>query len=225
MNDSTKKSIQQLILYRRHLKSNSMSSQIIELLYPDQNLTLKEITNQFDSKYYLYIKKIVLDLKRNGYLQVNDDKLYKRNYFLTQTGRWFAISLKLDISFLSLCLLSDVYHAVKDQSNDNYRIYLVSSFRKLFDSSYDDNVSAIYSEQNIYKSIHHLIDRNFIRYVSKDLIKINDTTVTNLNQYDEDLNKLHLWIYDVSIECKDFYLENNNSSTSKQLLSMIKHNN
>ena len=200
-----------------------MSSQILELLYPDQNLTLHEITNQFNSKYYLYIKKIVLNLKKENYLNCDNNKLYKRNYSLTQMGRWFAISTKLDIPFLSLCLLADTYHAVKVQSHDNYRIYLLSSFRKLFDSSYDESISAIYSEQNIHKSIHHLIGKNLISHISKDLVKMNDTIIRNLSQYDKDLNKLHQWIYDVSIECKNFYLANND--TPKQLLSLIKHNN
>ena len=226
LNSFTKKSIQQLLYYRRHIKSNSVSSQILELFYPDQNLTLKDITNHFDSRHYLYIKKIVLCLKKDDYLKVdNDDKLYKRNYFLTRLGRWFAVSAKLNISFLSLCLLSDVYYTIKNQSKNKCRIYLISSFRKLFDSSHDDSVSAIYSEQNIYKSIRHLIDKNLIYYVSKDIVKMNDVTITKLNQYDEDLNKLHQWIYDVSINCKNFYLENNNSFTPKQLLSLIKHNN
>ena len=224
MNYSTKKSIQQLILYRRHTKSDSVSSQVLQLLYPNQNLTLKEITNNFDSKHYLYVKKIVLCLKRNGYLQVNNNnKLYKRNYSLTQVGRWFAICSKLDVPFLSLCLLSDVYCTVKDVDKNSHRIYLISSFRKLFDSSYDDSISAIYSEQNIYKIMSHLIDRNLIRHASKDLIKMDDIIITKLNQHDKDLNQLHQWIYDVSIKCKNFYLENND--TPKQLLSLIKHNN
>ncbi|MGI9565953.1 MAG: hypothetical protein ACR2LL_02930 [Nitrosopumilus sp.] len=59
--------------------------------------------------------------------------------------------------------------------------------------------------------------------MSKDLIKMDDSTITKLNQYDEDLNKLHQWIYDVSIDCKNFYLENND--VPKQLLSLIRRNN
>ncbi|WP_316506303.1 hypothetical protein [Nitrosopumilus sp.] len=223
MNSSTKKSIQQLLYYRRHIKSNSISSQILELLYTNRNLTLKEITNQFDSKYYLYVKKVVLYLKRNGYLDIDNHKQYNRNYSLTQMGRWFTICTKLDIPFLSLCLISDVYCTVKDQSNNNYKIYLISSFRRLFDSRYNESISAIYSEQNIYKSIRYLIEKNLIGHISKDIIKMNDATITKLNQYNDDLNKLHHWIYDVSVECKDFYLENND--VPKQLLSLIKHNN
>ena len=223
MNNSIRKSIQQLILYRRHIKSNSTSSQILELLYPNQNLTLKEIVNNFDSKHYLYVKKIVLSLRKENYLQVDNNKQYKRNYSLTQMGRWFAMCSKLDIPFLSLYLLADVYCTVKDVDKNSHRIYLISSFRKLFDSSYDESISAIYSEQTIYKNIRHLIDKNLICYLSKDLVKMDHTIITKLNQYDEDLNKLHKWIYDVSIDCKNIYLENNDMS--KQLLSLIKYNN
>ena len=223
MNKSTKKSIQQLLLYKHHLKTDSIRSQILELLYPDQSLTLQEISDMINPNYYSYIKKTVFDCKSNNYL-CHDEKSYKRKYFLTQMGRWFIMCTKLNIPFLSLCMLASVYNTIKHDGING--IYLISSFRRLFDSSVnEENSSAIYSRQYIFRIVQFLIDRNLVyRNKHRDILQVNSTRFNDLrNNYEQDLIQLHIWINDISIKCDKLLLENYHLAPNmKKLLSLTK---
>jgi hypothetical protein len=214
--------IRKLCKYRIHVNADSVSAQILQLLYHDDYLTMQQIVTKIVAPSPNYTKKIIQSLQSSGYIS-NDGLHYTRNYFLTQMGRWFAISSKLNISFLSLCLLSDVYNMVKDNTDTEF--YLLSSFRRLFDSKYNENSSAIYSRQHIFRITQCLVNHRLVyRTRYNDVLKMSCETLVNLKQnYDCDLDKLHTWIYEVSSQCNSVFAKNYIiSEKHRALLSLIK---
>ena len=163
-------------------------------------------------KQYRYTKKIVLELKYSGYLESESRGLYS----ITQKGRWFVICQRLDgLSFLSLCLLAEVYHRVN--SNPEF-FYQFSSFRQCYEKDYDETFThtAIYRRQNISKSLKHLTSRNLV-YVSQDFIKMTNPIIEFLKKYHEDLESLFLWCSDMYEKCICSTIENNNFNVSGML--------
>ena len=214
--------LQKLLQYKNHTRSNSTSSYILQLLYPDNCITINRIAGFVCSKSANYTKKVVQRLMHAGYVDVADDiqKKYNRQYRLTQTGRWITISCKLRISFLSLCLLAEVHHAVRNKNepesfpyvrNHDHMpdFYMISSFRRLFDSSLQDSISAIYSRRNISKAAQSLIDKKLAyRPYRSDILRISADSLAKLQRYAYDLHKLHQWNYTISSECRDVFVEN-----------------
>ena len=200
-------------------------------------MTINRITDFVCSKPHSYTKKIVQRLLHAGYLSVADNIQKKKNnrqYHLTQMGRWFALSGKLKISFLSLCLLAEVYYAVKDKNEpglppdltnhdeDMPEFYMISSFRRLFDSSHQDSISAIYSKRNISKTAQNIVDRELAyRPYSSDILRISADSLAKLQRYDYDLHMLHQWNYNISNKCRDVFVENYTiSNKQKRLFSL-----
>lgn len=209
---------QSLLHYRRKVVTNSTCSKIMNVLYPNHSMKLKEITSVID-KPYQYSKKIVLQMINDGYLD-HDSKLYNRRYHLSQTGRWFVICGKLDVSFQALCILSKVYINSKDN-----RHYMISMYRRDFDESCDEfysMASAIYSYRNISRSIKMLTDRFLIYWKSKDMLKITPNMIQHLKEYDNDLMSLSSWSDDMSTLCQEKRLESVqiNNETQKILCMM-----
>ncbi|WP_316504782.1 hypothetical protein [Nitrosopumilus sp.] len=203
-NSVEKNSPHSLLYYRRKVVANSVCSKIMILLYPDNSMTLKEISSVID-KSRSYSKKIILQMNHSGYLG-HDNKPYNRRYQLSQTGRWFAICGKLNVSFQALCILSKVYLNSKDN-----RHYMISMYRRNFDESCDEFysiASAIYSYRNISRSIKMLTDKFLVYWESKDMLKITPNIMQYLKEYDGDLTSLSSWIDDVSILCHEKRLEN-----------------
>ena len=202
------KKVENLLFYRKKFYANSTSSKILELLYPDKSYRIQQITSIISKKSYHYTKKIVLTLQSEGYLKHNS-KTYGRSYSLTHVERWFAICILLDhISFQSLCILADAYSNIKNRN----RFYLVSKFRDNFDKSHDEDqscVCAIYSHRNISLSIKMLTDRNLAYWAFDGILKISPAIFEKLEKkYDQDLESLARWNYDISEKCKDEYLKN-----------------
>ena len=209
-NDLATQKIAQLLYYKRKIHANSTSWKILQMLYPDIKLTLKQIISNIDQKSYPYTKKITLNLCRDEYLQHDNSTNYNRKYSLTNQGRWFAVAAKLEISFQSLCLLAAVYNKVKIHpygAEQGY--YLTSYFRRIFDATFDENVSAIYSKQGIFKSIKNLLDRNLVYQAFQDVLKIHPYIFEILqSKYDVELVQISRWICSISEKCKEEYLKN-----------------
>ena len=209
-NDILEKRIENILFYKRRIHKNSTSSKILNLLYPDQSCTIKQINSNIDKPYH-YTKNIILTLQSDDYLD-SDSKSYNRQYFLSQVGRWFAICVKLDhISFQSLCILAAAYSKIKrhPQKTDGY--YIVSSFRNLFDKSHDDDrncISAIYSSRNITRSIKMLTDRNLVYWAFRGVLRFESHFFGLLQKYDSDLESLADWNCEISEKCKEEYLKN-----------------
>jgi len=197
--------IKNLLFYKKNIHKNSTSSQILKLLYPDKQLTIKHITFQINNdKPYDYIKKIVLQMKSGGYLNC-DDKKYGKSYRLSQTGRWFALCVILDyISFQSLCILSQVYCKVRKDPTNRMNYYMISKFRDVFDQSYnEDGICTIYSPRNISQSILMLTSRNLVYWLNSDFLKISLPVFENLQKYDHDLVSLVEWQNSILEECRN----------------------
>ena len=196
-----------LLWYRCNIKKNSTGAKILESSYIS-GFSLFEISEK-TKKQYRYTKKIVLSLKYSGYLKSECRGIYS----ITQKGRWFVICQRLDgLSFLSLCLLAEVYHRV------NYNpefFYQFSSFRQCYETDYDENFTymAMYRRQNISKSLKHLTSRNLV-YVSGDFIKMTNTMIEFLKKYHKDLESLFLWCSDTHEKCICHTIENNNFNVS-----------
>ncbi|MDH3203155.1 MAG: winged helix-turn-helix domain-containing protein [Nitrosopumilus sp.] len=195
-----------LLWYRCNIKRNSTGSKILESSYVS-GFSLLEISKK-TKKQYRYTKKIVLELKYSGYLESES----KGRYSITQKGRWFVICQRLGLSFLSLCLLAEVYHRVN--SNPEF-FYQFSSFRQCYETGYDENFTymAIYRRQNISKSLKHLTSRNLV-YALGDFIKMTNTMIEFLKKYHRDLESLFLWCSDMYEKCICNTIENNNFNAS-----------
>ena len=212
-----KEKIHSLLFYRRKVFANSTCSRVLNLLYPESQLTIKEMTSKI-RKPYLYSKKIVMQMNHDGYL-THDSKSYNREYKLSQMGRWFAICGELDnIPFQSLCILSKVYVNEKKY----HKRYMVSMYRRNFDESCDDLYSipsAIYSSRNISRSIKMLTDRFLVYRISEGNLKTMPKVLENLeNNYDSDLNSLFSWSDEMLTSCMEIRFENIKLDNAKKNL-------
>ena len=198
--------IKNLLFYKKNIHKNSTSSKILKLLYPDKQLTINQITSQTNDKSYNYIKKIVLQMKLNRYLNC-DDKKYDKSYHLSKIGRWFALCVVLDhITFQSLCILSQVYCKVRIDPTNRMNYYMVSKFRDTFDKSCDNDLScasAIYSNVHILRSVKQLTDRNLIYWANSDFLKISLPIFEKLQKYDQDFVSLVEWQNKTIEECRN----------------------
>jgi len=198
--------IKHILFYKKKIHRNSTCSKIMKMLYPDIRFTVSQIASKI-SKPHLYTKKIVLQMHSDGYLFHDEREKYNRAYFLSDTGRWFAVCIKLDyISFQSLCILSQTYCKVKRDPNSKASCYMVSKFRDAFDKSFDDEdrscASAVYTSRNISQSIRMLTDRNLLYWANEDFVRINPGVFDHLQKYDNDFASLVSWQNEMFEKCR-----------------------
>jgi len=217
--------IKRILFYKKKIHRNSTCSNIMEMRYPDMRFTVSQIAFMV-SKPHAYTKKIVLQMHSDGYL-FHDGKKYNRTYFLSDTGRWFAVCVKLDyISFQSLCILSQTYCKVKRDPYSKASCYMISKFRDTFDKSYDDEdgtcASAVYTSRNISQSIRMLTDRNLLYWANEDFVKMSSGVFDHLQKYDKDFTSLVSWQNKIFEKCRKEQLKAVMSSTEKKnLFSLI----
>jgi len=217
--------IKRILFYKKKIHRNSTCSNIMERMYPDMQFTVSQIAFRV-SKPYAYTKKIVLKMHSDGYL-FHDEKKYNRTYFLSDTGRWFAVCVKLDyISFQSLCILSQTYCKVKRDPNSKASCYMLSKFRDTFDKSYDDEdgacASAVYTSRNISQSIRMLTDRSLLYWANKDFVKMSPGVFDHLQKYDKDFASLISWQDKIFEKCrKEQFKTVMRSTEKKNLFSLI----
>ena len=197
----------------------------MEMMHPDMRFTVSEIAFRV-SKPHAYTKKIVLQMHSDGYLS-HDEKKYNRTCFLSDTGRWFAVCVKLDyISFQSLCILSQTYCKVKRDPDSKASCYMISKFRDTFDKSYDDEdgtcASAVYTSRSISQSIRMLTDRSLLYWANEDFVKISPGVFDRLQKYDKDFVSLTSWQDKMFERCrKEQFKAVMSSPEKKNLLSFI----
>jgi len=193
------------MLYRCNIKKNSTAARILEASYDVSEFSLFEMVGKIN-KSYPYTKKIALELKYSEYLKSNG----RGKYFITQKGRWFVICQRLDgLSFLSLCLLAEIYHKVKKNSD---LFYSLSVFRNYYQKDYGSSNSsstAIYKDKNISKSFQLLRQRNLVYVVCDDFIRMTSPMIAFLEKYDKDLESLFHWSNDTYEKCITHTIENN----------------
>jgi len=217
--------VRQILFYKKKIHRDSTCSKVLGMLYPDIKFTVSQIACNIN-KPCLYTKKIVLQMYSDGYL-LHDEKKYNRAYFLSDTGRWFAVCVKLDyISFQSLCILSQTYCKVKRDPNSKAGCYMLSKFRDVFDKSYDDEdracASAVYTSRNISRSIRMLTDRNLLYWANVDFVRISPGVFDHLQKYDEDFVSLASWQNNIFEECrKEQFKAVMTSQEKKNLFSFL----
>jgi len=217
--------IKRILFYKKKIHRNSTCSNIMEMMYSDMRFTVSQIAFRV-SKPHAYTKKIVLQMHSDGYL-FHDGKKYNRTYFLSDTGRWFAVCVKLDyISFQSLCILSQTYCKVKRDPNSKAICYMISKFRDTFDKSYDDEdeacASAVYTSRNISQSIRMLTDRNLLYWANEDFVKMSPEMFNHLQKYDKDFVSLVSWQDKMFERCrKEQFKAVMRSKEKKNLFSFI----
>ena len=222
------KKIKRILLYRKKIHRNSTCSKILEMMYPDKQFTVSQIARNIN-KPYQYTKKIVLQMMHSdGYLLYDEKKKHNRKYFLSNTGRWFAVCVKLDyIPFQSLCILSQTYcRAKRDPNNKASSCYMISKFRDAFDKSCDNEdkacASAVYTTRNISQSIRMLTDRNLLYWANEDFVRINPEIFDHLQRYDRDFESLVSWQNKTLERCRKEQLKAvMNTSEKKKLFSLI----
>jgi len=196
--------IKHILFYRKKIHRNSTCSNIMNMLYPDMLSTVSQIASRI-SKPYSYTKKIVLQMHSDGYL-LHNEKKYNREYFLSDTGRWFAVCIKLDyITFQSLCILSQTYCKTKQDPNSKAICYMLSKFRDAFDKSYDEDgacATAVYTSRNISQSIRMLTDRNLLYLANKDFVRTSPVVFECLQKYDRDFVSLVYWQNKMFEKCR-----------------------
>jgi len=216
--------VKRILLYKKKIHRNSTCSKIMDMLYPDIQRAISQIACKI-SKPYLYTKKIVLQMYSDGYL-LHDGKKYNRKYFLSDTGRWFAVCIKLDyITFQSLCILSQTYCKVKRDPNSKTSCYMISKFGDAFDRSHDEYracASAVYTSRNISQSIRMLTDRNLVYWANKDFVKISPEIFGHLQKYDKDFTSLVSWQNKMLEKCrKEQFKAVMNIPGKKNLFSLV----
>jgi len=197
--------VKRILFYKKKIHRNSTCSKVMEMMYPDMQFTVSQIAYKIN-KPHLYTKKIVLQMHSDGYM-LHDEKKYNREYFLSDTGRWFAVCVKLDyIPFQSLCILSQTYCKIKKNPNSKASCYMLSKFRDTFDKSHDDEdgicASAVYTSRNISQSIRMLTDRNLLYWANEDFARINPEVFVHLQKYDEDFVSLMSWQSKMFEKCR-----------------------
>ena len=218
--------IKRILLYKKKIHRNSTCSKILEMMYPDMPVTVSQIACNIN-KPNQYTKKIILQMiYSDGYL-LYDEKKYNREYFLSDTGRWFAVCVKLDyISFQSLCILSQTYCRIKGEPNSKASCYMISKFRDVFDKSHDDEdgicASAVYTPRNISQSIKMLTDRNLLYWANEDFVRIRPKIFDHLQKYDKDFVSLVSWQNKIFEKCRKEQLKAVMASPEKKnLFSLI----
>lgn len=218
--------VKDLLFYKKNVHRNSTRSKILDMLYPDIKLTIRQTESEID-KPYNYTKKIILQMHSDEYLFSDEKKKCNKVYNLSQMGRWFALCIQLDhISFQSLLILSQVYCKIKRDPNNQTSCYMISKFRDAFDKSCDTDescASAIYTPRNILQSIRILTDRNLIYWANKDFVKISTRIFGFLQKYDGDFTSLVLWQNNIFERCRTDQLKVvMNTPEKKKLFSLIK---
>lgn len=181
---------------QQNVRHDSITSKVLTVLYPDKQMTCQQICDNLQTNNDSVKRTIRLMLKPNiGYIKTSEgNRSYNRWYSLTQHGRWFAICSRLNISFLSLCMLSDIFVLQKTMNGtDKNGFYPVIRIRELIENA--TNKHAVYSRRCLEKKMLELINQNIVKRLQKNIVSIHPHIFTVLKNYDHDLTLLQRWFY------------------------------
>lgn len=181
---------------KQNVRHDSITSKILTVLYPDKQLTCQQICDNLPTNNDSVKRTIRLMLKPNiGYIKTSErNPSRNRVYFLTQQGRWFAISSILNVSFLSLCMLSDIY-VVQRTMNETGKngFYPVVRMMELIENA--TNKRSMYSKRYLQKNLRQLTNQNIVKRLQKNIVSIHPHVFTLLQNYDHDLTNIQRWFY------------------------------
>ncbi len=123
----------------RRLESGSLSTRVLDALFPEEKKTTSELCHTTKDNVNLVLNR----LRKKYLLMQNPD----RTYSLTELGRWFAISSRLEISFLELCLLACACSTQQRFARSGTTgLYLRSTFDAVFQDYYSKRyISVVFS--------------------------------------------------------------------------------
>lgn len=162
------------------LITGSLSRQVLDILYLEKEIAFWEISKLLHRD----VHTTLISLKKKGLV---DQNKYKQ-YLLTDLGRWLAISHKLGLSFLELCVLASaclVHQRYLTSGKVGY--YMQPTFENIF--------KEFYSKQYISHLFSSLVSKGFaFRYAKKTLRVYQRVYDDIMETYGEDFNKLESWL-------------------------------
>lgn len=158
----------------------SLSYQILDVLYPANKKTPAELSSATGSNANMILNR----LKKRHFVMQNQD----RTYALTDLGIWFAISCKMRISFLELCVLACACCVqYRYASSGKIGFYMRSTFEGIF--------KEYYSKHHISSVFSSLRTKGFaVKYVKKTLRIYPKTCEDLMSKYGEQFKRLELWL-------------------------------
>lgn len=158
----------------------SLSSIVLESLYPDNKKTMKELCGTLGDS----VKMTLNRLGKRNFVICNQDGTYA----LSDHGRWFAISSILGISFLELCLLASAcctHERFTSARKDGF--YMRSTFEGI--------LRQYYSRHYIACLFSSLKRKGFAVRFAKGFIQIPPKRVHHLlSRYRQDFKRLEAWL-------------------------------
>ncbi|MGI0094466.1 MAG: hypothetical protein ACREA8_10240 [Nitrosotalea sp.] len=163
------------------MKQASRSGKIIQILYPSNKKTSRELYCLFGWNVYSNLTQ----LKKRGIVEKNR---YDKTYELTDLGLWFAISFKLGLSFAELCALACACCVqARYASSGKIGFYMQSTFEGIF--------KEYYSKRYISMIFSSLRSNGFaVKYVKKTLRIYPKTYGDLMARYGEQFRKLEAWL-------------------------------
>ena len=165
----------------RRIPLGSLSSQILDTLYPASKKTTAELRDVTG----MNVKKTLNKLKKRHFV-MQDHR--DRPYSLTDLGIWFTISHKLGVSFLELCVLACACCVqYRYASSGKIGFYMRSTFEGIFKEYYSKHyISSVFSS---------LRTKGFaVKYVKKTLRIYPKTCEDLMVTYGEQFKKLESWL-------------------------------
>ncbi len=182
---------------QQYVKHDSITAKILTILYPDKQMTLEQICDSVQTNKASVKRTIMFMIKPNlGYLKRSVRKENcNSSYSLTRHGRWFAMCTRLNVSFLSLCMLSDIYVFQKTiNESETYGPYPVVRIRDLIE--YSTKKQKTCSVRCLQIKLQQLIKQNIVKRLRKNIVCIHSNFFNYLKKnYDHDLTLLQRWFY------------------------------
>ena len=166
---------------KKKVSQSSLSSRIIQTLYDSNKKTAHELYILFGDGTYQNLTQLK---KREIIVKNKQDKKYE----LTDLGMWFAISHRLGLSFVELCVLACACCVqARYASSGKVGFYMQSTFEGILKEFYSKGyISVIFSS---------LRSKGFaVKYVKKTLRIYPKTYAALWGRYGEQFKKLESWL-------------------------------
>ncbi len=184
------KMISRIELLRRKLRAHShgnirlipgsISYEVLDALYLEKRKIFSDMCHLLGRD----VHTTLIALKKKGLITQNKQK----QYLLTDLGAWLAISHRLGVSFLELCVLASaccVHQRYSSSGKTGY--YMQPTFEKIFKD--------YYSKRYISHLFSSLIAKGFaFRYAKKTLGIHHNTWKDLMAKYGKDLKSLESWL-------------------------------
>lgn len=165
----------------RTVRSNSYPMKLLASFYPDRT----HATCDFQKCTTAY--KATTIFSTNGDLQKIDDQHVAARYRISLQGKCRVLCEKLQIRFLSLCILVEAYALHKLQlENGCHLSYSLFEMYKIFEE--------IYLPKTIRNSANILSTKGFAYSKFPNMIAIRGDVMKDLTMHDAILEEIHEWI-------------------------------